>query len=116
MTSAEDVEHGVLPDSRTYSRESIRESKLESGSQAAPAKSLQLEQREDNSPSPRALHGWKWVAASVSLYIGALIYSHDSTIAADIQSAIVEQFDNVERLTWIGTAFPYGSVCAILPA
>ncbi|KAK8060924.1 hypothetical protein PG996_010854 [Apiospora saccharicola] len=66
-------------------------------------------------PSPRTVHGWKWAAAVASLYIGALIYGLDGTIAADIQSAIIEQFGQVEKLTWIGTAFPLGSVCAILP-
>ncbi|KAK8129051.1 hypothetical protein PG984_010159 [Apiospora sp. TS-2023a] len=66
-------------------------------------------------PSPRTVNGWKWAAAVASLYIGALIYGLDGTIAADIQSAIIEQFGQVEKLTWIGTAFPLGSVCAILP-
>lgn len=73
-------------------------------------------QTEDGpTPSPRTVHGWKWAAAVASLYIGALIYGLDGTIAADIQSAIIEQFGQVEKLTWIGTAFPLGSVCAILP-
>jgi hypothetical protein len=66
-------------------------------------------------PSERPVHGFKWFLVCVSLYIGALIYGLDTTIAADIQAAIVERFDNVERLTWVGTAFPLGSVCAILP-
>jgi hypothetical protein len=48
--------------------------------------------------------------------VGALIYGLDTTIAADIQAAVIERFDNVERLTWIGTGFPLGSICAILPA
>lgn len=67
------------------------------------------------SPSLRPVRGFKWFLVCVSLYIGALIYGLDTTIAADIQAAIVERFDNVERLTWVGTAFPLGSVCAILP-
>jgi hypothetical protein len=66
-------------------------------------------------PSPRPVRGFKWFLVCASLYIGALIYGLDTTIAADIQAAIVERFDNVERLTWVGTAFPLGSVCAILP-
>jgi len=66
-------------------------------------------------PTERPVRGFKWFLVCVSLYIGALIYGLDTTIAADIQAAIVERFDNVERLTWVGTAFPLGSVCAILP-
>lgn len=63
----------------------------------------------------RPVRGFKWFLVCVSLYIGALIYGLDTTIAADIQVAIVERFGNVERLTWVGTGFPLGSVCAILP-
>lgn len=105
MTSTEGVEHGVLTDSSG----SIKESKHTSSE--SPDESLQ--QKEDD--SPRTVHGFKWVLVCVSLYIGALIYGLDTTIAADIQAAIIERFDNVERLTWVGTAFPLGSVCAVLP-
>ena len=76
------------------------------------------EERQSNpdiSTEPRTVHGWKWAAAAAALYIGALIYGLDGTIAADIQSAIIKQYASVEKLTWIGTAFPLGSVCAILP-
>lgn len=69
----------------------------------------------DDSLSQRPVRSFEWFLVCASLYIGALIYGLDTTIAADIQAAIVEQFDNVERLTWVGTAFPLGSVCAILP-
>ncbi|KUJ22449.1 putative efflux pump antibiotic resistance protein [Mollisia scopiformis] len=106
MNPTKDVEDGVFPNSRNHSGESVKESKH------SPEESLQ--QNEDN--SPRTVNGFKWVLVCISLYTGALIYGLDSTIAADIQSAIVERFDNVERLTWVGTGFPLGSVCAILPA
>ena len=78
-----------------------------------PSESLQLEPKDED--SARAIHGFKWVIVCMSLYLAALIYGLDSTIAADIQSAIIERFNNVERLTWVGTAFPLGSVCAVLP-
>ena len=71
--------------------------------------------QSESDSSPRSVHGWRWAAAVASLYIGALIYGLDGTIAADIQLAIIEQYGEVEKLTWIGTAFPLGSVCAILP-
>ncbi|CAM1502484.1 Fc.00g044680.m01.CDS01 [Cosmosporella sp. VM-42] len=113
MSSSAIVEQGVLPVSRTYSGDTIREPSLEPSSQTTPEKCLQ---QKDHGSSPRAIHGWKWVAASVSLYTSAIIYGLDTTIAADIQAAVIEQFDNVERLTWIGITFPLGSVCAVLPA
>ena len=111
MNSTNDVEDGVLPDSQNCSGKSIKDSKPEHDSQASPDESLQ--QKEDD--SPRTVRGWTWVLVCVSLYVGGLIYGLDTTIAADIQAAIVEQFDDVERLTWVGTAFPLGSVVAVLP-
>lgn len=63
----------------------------------------------------RTIHGWKWVATAASLYIGALIYGLDSTIVADIQPALIQQFNDFESLTWAGTGFPLGSFCSILP-
>ncbi|KAH8596288.1 major facilitator superfamily domain-containing protein [Bisporella sp. PMI_857] len=106
MTSTEKVEGGVLSDSR----DSIEGSK-ESGN-ATPDESLE---QKDEVSGPRTVHGFKWVLVCISIYTSALIYGLDTTIAADIQAAIVERFDNVERLTWVGTAFPLGSVCAVLP-
>lgn len=64
---------------------------------------------------PRMVTGLRWVIVCFSLYLGALIYGLDTTIAADIQAAVIDQFGAVEKLTWIGTAFPLGSVCAVLP-
>ena len=65
--------------------------------------------------SPRSVHGLRWFLVCASLYVGALIYGLDTTIATDIQAAIVERFDNVSQLTWVGTGFPIGPVSAILP-
>lgn len=104
MRSTENIEDGVLG-------EGIEESKLNSGSQVSPDESLQ--QKEDE--TPRTVHGFQWAFVCVSLYTVSIIYGLDTTIAADIQAAIVERFDSVERLTWVGTAFPLGSVCAISP-
>ncbi|KAH8690510.1 putative efflux pump antibiotic resistance protein [Talaromyces proteolyticus] len=70
---------------------------------------------ENEARSLRTVQGWRWAAAAACLYVGAFIYGLDGTIAADIQAPIIEQFHTVESLTWIGTAFPLGSVCAILP-
>ena len=64
---------------------------------------------------PRSVHGLRWVLVCASLYVGALIYGLDTTIAADIQAAIVDRFGDVSQLTWVGTGFPLGSVSAILP-
>jgi MFS family permease len=50
-----------------------------------------------------------------SLYSFALLYGLDTTIAADIQPAIVKSLGHVQKLAWIGAGFPLGSVATILP-
>ncbi|KAH7092163.1 putative efflux pump antibiotic resistance protein [Paraphoma chrysanthemicola] len=117
MNNTRVLEHGVEKGPELDSSASTQNSKPDPTSQTPARTSLQQEGEKESSLdlSPRTVHGWKWAAAVVSLYIGALIYGLDGTIAADIQSAIIEQFDELEKLTWIGTAFPLGSLCAILP-
>ncbi|KAK6852072.1 MFS transporter [Apiospora arundinis] len=114
MAAFEGTDPGAEKGSEPHSRGSTNESK--DGSAPITLPDMSFPQTEDSpEPSPRTVHGWKWAAAVASLYIGALIYGLDGTIAADIQSAIIEQYGEVEKLTWIGTAFPLGSLCAILP-
>jgi len=62
----------------------------------------------------RAVTGWKWVLVCVGLYCAIFLYGLDNTIAADIQSAILETYGDVGQLAWIGIAFPLGSVATIL--
>jgi hypothetical protein len=90
-------------------------------SEVVPEKDLVATGEQENDTTPegpireRTIHGWKWIATAASLYIGALIYGLDSTIVADIQPNLVQQFNNFESLTWAGTGFPLGSFCSILP-
>ncbi len=44
---------------------------------------------------------------------GAL-YGLDTTVAADVQGTVLEQFGEPEKLAWIGVGFPLGSVAVIL--
>jgi hypothetical protein len=111
MASADHDKREVSTDSPSSSDEGITTTKPESDSRLSPAESLHQRRNE----SPRTVHGWTWVVICISIYTGGLVYGLDTTIAADIQAAIVEQFDNVERLTWVGTAFPLGSTIAVLP-
>ena len=63
----------------------------------------------------RPIHGLKWAATVASLYSFALLYGLDTTIAADVQPAILKSLGNVQKLAWIGAGFPLGSVATILP-
>jgi hypothetical protein len=69
----------------------------------------------DAQPETRAVTGWKWIMVCVGLYCAIFLYGLDNTIAADIQSAILETYGEVGQLAWIGTGFPLGSVATILP-
>ena len=69
---------------------------------------------DDIAPETRTLRGFKWALVCLSLYVSALIYGLDTTIAADVQGAVVETFGNVEQLAWMGAGFPLGSISTIL--
>ena len=72
---------------------------------------------ETVSPPPemtRAVRGWKWVLVCVGFYFSGFLYGLDNTIAADIQSAVVDTYGDISKLTWLGTGFPLGSIATIL--
>lgn len=72
---------------------------------------------EIGSPPPemtRSVKGWKWILICVGFYFSAFLYGLDNTIAADIQSAVVDTYGDISKLTWLGTGFPLGSIATIL--
>ncbi|KAL4954299.1 major facilitator superfamily domain-containing protein [Aspergillus filifer] len=64
----------------------------------------------------RKITGVRWFLICAALYLSSLMYGLDTTIAADIQGAVIESFpSDVSQLAWIGSGFPLGSVAVILP-
>ncbi|ERT02413.1 uncharacterized protein SPSK_05160 [Sporothrix schenckii 1099-18] len=61
------------------------------------------------------IQGVRWILVCLALYLSVFMYGLDTTIAADVQSAVVETFGSVPQLTWLGAGFPLGSVAVILP-
>ncbi|CAK7235854.1 hypothetical protein SCUCBS95973_009408 [Sporothrix curviconia] len=59
--------------------------------------------------------GLRWVVICVALYLSIFMYGLDTTIAADVQSAVVETFGSVGKLAWLGAGFPLGSIAVGLP-
>lgn len=76
----------------------------------SPEETLDVEPEQ----SPRSVHGWRWILVCFSLYVSSFLYGLDTTIAADVQGAIIESFGNVSALAWVGTGFPLGSVSMTL--
>ncbi|KAL8936306.1 MAG: hypothetical protein Q9216_005000 [Gyalolechia sp. 2 TL-2023] len=58
---------------------------------------------------PRDIAGWKWVVVILAIYSSQFLFALDQTIIANVQPVIVEQFDSVEKLTWLSVAFPIGA-------
>lgn len=63
----------------------------------------------------RTITGPRWFLICASLYLSALMYGLDTTIAADLQGSVIATFGEVSQLAWIGAGFPLGSVAVILP-
>ena len=62
----------------------------------------------------RSIQGWRWFAVCLSVYSTCILYGLDTTIAANIQSNVVEAFGAVEKLAWLGTGFSLGSIAIIM--
>jgi hypothetical protein len=62
----------------------------------------------------RTVTGLKWVLVCVGFYFSGFLYGLDNTIAADIQSAVIESFGDISKLAWLGSGFPLGSIATIL--
>jgi hypothetical protein len=64
--------------------------------------------------APRNYSRWQWACILVAIYSSQFLYGLDTTIVADIQGAVTDDFGEVGLLGWLGTGFPLGSVATIL--
>ncbi|OJD32061.1 efflux pump antibiotic resistance [Diplodia corticola] len=70
---------------------------------------------EDADQQPaRTYSTWQWALILAAIYASQFLYGLDTTIVADIQSAVVEEFDQIGQLGWLGVGYPLGSVATIL--
>ncbi|KAK1771923.1 major facilitator superfamily domain-containing protein [Phialemonium atrogriseum] len=72
------------------------------------------ESEDPGTEDVRTITGFKWLLVLLALYSSAFLYGLDTTIAADVQGAVVETFGHVDQLAWMGAGFPMGSVAIIL--
>ncbi|KJR84058.1 MFS transporter [Sporothrix schenckii 1099-18] len=68
-----------------------------------------------DAPMSEEISRFRWVLVCIALYLSTFMYGLDTTIAADVQSAVVETFGAVEKLAWLGAGFPLGSIAVGLP-
>src|SRR5271169_3053665 len=51
----------------------------------------------------------------ISFLIGLFLFALDNTIVADIQPAIVDRFQSVDKISWLATAFFMAAAAFVLP-
>lgn len=85
-------------------------SKIEGGDDSPKAGSM----NKETNPQ-RAIQGLRWFLVCLAIFSCNLLYGLDTTIVADIQAAVVQTFDDVVELGWLGIGFPLGSIAIILP-
>ncbi|KAI9645412.1 hypothetical protein NHQ30_006151 [Ciborinia camelliae] len=64
-----------------------------------------LEALASQDPPGRQLHGLKWALVISSVLTSTFLFGLDTTIVADVQPAIVTEFNSIDRLPWISVAF-----------
>ncbi|GFG25839.1 putative HC-toxin efflux carrier TOXA [Aspergillus udagawae] len=82
---------------------------------AAPVQHKNGPSATEDAPAKRTVTGFRWFLVCVGIFSANILYGLDTTIAADIQAAVSETFDNVRQLGWLGVGFTLGSTVAILP-
>jgi len=50
-----------------------------------------------------------------SILVGLFLFALDNTIVADVQPAIVEDFQSVDKLAWLAAAFFLSATAVMLP-
>ncbi|EED20035.1 efflux pump antibiotic resistance protein, putative [Talaromyces stipitatus ATCC 10500] len=58
---------------------------------------------------PRDVHGWSWALVILSILCSTFLFGLDNTIAADVQPAIVESFNSINKISWVSVAFMMGA-------
>lgn len=103
-----------LTDSSNYpnDRDMDNTTQLPVGSEGELAEAKSEHITESNSPRPAT--GFRWFLVMAGLLSTAFLYGLDNTIVADIQAAVVETYDDVGRLSWMGSGFPLGSIAVVL--
>ncbi len=64
--------------------------------------------KEEQKP-PRDVKGFIWGLVVVSILSSTFLFALDNTIVADVQPAIILQFNDIGKLPWLSVAFLLGA-------
>lgn len=67
-------------------------------------------------PSPRNIHGFRWILAVVAVVSSILLYATDNTIVATIQPSIIEDLGDQDLLPWVSVGYMIGGLVFALPS
>ena len=70
---------------------------------------------DNHAPGARTITGFRWFLACIAMFSANFLYGLDTTIAADIQAAVAQTYNDISKLGWLGVGFTLGSVALILP-
>ena len=72
-------------------------------------KGLTTDADQTSKPSPRSVHGISWFLVVASILMANFLFATDNTIAANIQPAVIQTFQSLNKLAWLGVAFMMSS-------
>ena len=66
------------------------------------------EQASPETP-PRNVHGFAWTLVVVAIISSMFLFGLDQTITADVQPAIIDRFDEIDKLPWVSVTLLLGA-------
>ena len=66
------------------------------------------------SAPPTRPQGFPWFLIVLSILTSTFLFGLDNTVVADVQPAIIERFNSIDRLSWISVAFMLGAAATNL--
>lgn len=71
-----------------------------------------LHTEPDDVPAPtstRSIQGLRWAVVVLAILSSTFFYGLDNTVVADIQPTVVQEFNAIDRLSWISVTFLIGA-------
>ncbi|KAJ6184590.1 Major facilitator superfamily domain general substrate transporter [Penicillium mononematosum] len=78
-------------------------------------KHTELSGTEEKSEEVRAITGFKWILVVIAILSSHMLFALDNTIVANIQPAIVAQYNEAGRISWLSVGFTLCSSATVLP-